>query len=97
MPSSFATESVLARFALQATQHPDAPAVCFGGETLTYAELERRANRLAHHLRSLGLEREGVVGIYLERTPAMVVAGLGRVEGRWGLPPARSRPGRRRD
>jgi len=65
--------------AQQAAENPNAFAVVSAGnaqEALTYAELDRRANRLANYLRSLGVERDVVVGLYLERSPAMVVAAL---------------------
>jgi non-ribosomal peptide synthetase component F len=45
--------------------------------TLTYAELNRRANRLAHCLRALGVCPESLVGLCAERTPDMVVGLLG--------------------
>ncbi|HEV2146952.1 MAG TPA: amino acid adenylation domain-containing protein, partial [Longimicrobiaceae bacterium] len=50
--------------------------VAFGGETLAYAELERRANRLANHLRRLGVRPEDRVGICLERSLELPVAML---------------------
>ncbi|MGA2743542.1 MAG: non-ribosomal peptide synthetase [Candidatus Sulfotelmatobacter sp.] len=46
-------------------------------EELSYGELDRRANRLANYLRANGVERNVVVGLYLDRSPAMVVAALG--------------------
>jgi amino acid adenylation domain-containing protein len=70
-------------FEAQATRTPDAPALLYQGEQggqrgqgerLTYAELDRAANGLAHHLRSLGVGPEARVGICLRRSPAMVVA-----------------------
>ncbi|MCK9518482.1 MAG: LLM class flavin-dependent oxidoreductase [Dehalococcoidia bacterium] len=51
-------------------------ALISGTESLTYAELDRRANQLARHLLALGLRREEIVGIALDRTPALVVAVL---------------------
>ncbi|HLL47758.1 MAG TPA: amino acid adenylation domain-containing protein, partial [Longimicrobiaceae bacterium] len=60
--------------ARQAERTPDAPALWFRGATLTYAELDRRANRLAHHLRGRGVGPEARVGVCLERTPELVVA-----------------------
>jgi amino acid adenylation domain-containing protein len=62
--------------ALRAAENPNALAVAGGQEELSYGELDRRANRLANHLRSIGVERNVVVGLYLDRTPAMVVAAL---------------------
>lgn len=55
-------------FEAQADRSPDAPAVLFEGSGLTYRELNRRANRLARHLRSRGVGPEKVVGIRLERS-----------------------------
>ncbi|MET0399178.1 MAG: amino acid adenylation domain-containing protein, partial [Longimicrobiaceae bacterium] len=63
--------------AAQAARTPDAVAVAFRGETLTYAELLRRSNRLANHLRRLGVGPEARVGVCLERTPQLLVAVLG--------------------
>ena len=56
---------------------PDAIAVVFETEQLTYGELNRRANQLAHHLRALGVGPEIVVAICLERSLEMVVGLLG--------------------
>ncbi|HEX2093248.1 MAG TPA: condensation domain-containing protein, partial [Longimicrobiaceae bacterium] len=61
-------------FAEQAARTPGAPALVCRGETLTYAELERRANRLANHLRGRGVGPERCVGVSLERTPELVTA-----------------------
>ncbi|HEX8275451.1 MAG TPA: amino acid adenylation domain-containing protein, partial [Longimicrobiaceae bacterium] len=61
-------------FEAQARRTPGAPALLWRGETLDYAELDRRADRLAHLLRARGTGPESRVGVYLERTPAMVVA-----------------------
>lgn len=61
----------------QAAERPDAIAVVSGEEQLTYAELNGRANQVAHALRSMGVRKEGFVGIYMERTARTVVAILG--------------------
>jgi amino acid adenylation domain-containing protein len=60
--------------ATQAASSPDAIALAAGSEVLTYGELDRQANRLAHLLRDMGVGPETVVGIYLERSPAIMVA-----------------------
>ena len=70
------TDSVVRRFERQCAAHPDAPALEFQGSQVSYAELDARANRLAHHLRQSGVERDRLVGIAIERTPDMVVAVL---------------------
>ncbi|MCN9243772.1 amino acid adenylation domain-containing protein [Streptomyces sp. RY43-2] len=59
---------------------PEAAALRCGEQTLTYAELDRRANRLAHHLHRLGVGRGDLVGICTERTPEMAVAVLGTLK-----------------
>jgi amino acid adenylation domain-containing protein/non-ribosomal peptide synthase protein (TIGR01720 family) len=60
----------------QVRQAPAAPAVEFEASRLTYGELDARANRLARHLRRLGVGPETLVGLALERSLEMVVAVL---------------------
>ncbi len=55
---------------------PDALALASETETISYRELETRSNQLAHHLRSLGVGPEVLVGICLERGPAMAIGAL---------------------
>src|SRR6185503_15485462 len=57
-----------------AARTPDAVAVSCGSEVLTYAELDRRAERLAGYLRSRGVCCEDRVGLLMERSPQLVVA-----------------------
>ena len=64
-------------FAEQAARTPAAVAVAVGTEQLTYRELERRANQLAHHLRARGVGPDVRVGVCLERSPSLIVALLG--------------------
>ncbi|MFN8494520.1 MAG: amino acid adenylation domain-containing protein [Caldilineaceae bacterium] len=66
----------------QATRRPDAIAVVLDANegaplTLTYRELNQRANQLAHHLQALGVGADQLVGICLEQSVQMVVAVLG--------------------
>jgi amino acid adenylation domain-containing protein/FkbH-like protein len=60
-------------FEAQAALTPKAAAVVHADRSLTYEELNRRANRLARHLEDNGVGRGGLVGICLERSPEMVV------------------------
>ena len=56
---------------------PDNVAVVFEGYRYTYSELNQRADHLAHHLRSLGVGPEVLVGLYLDRSLEMVVGLMG--------------------
>jgi amino acid adenylation domain-containing protein len=67
---------VHALFEAQAARTPDAAAVVCGGEVLSYAGLNARANRLAHHLRGLGVGPDARVAICVERSPELVVGVL---------------------
>jgi amino acid adenylation domain-containing protein len=60
-------------FEAQATRTPEAPAVAFEDQTLSYGELNRRANGLARRLCGLGLVHGDLVGLYAERSLEMVV------------------------
>ncbi|UPJ46488.1 non-ribosomal peptide synthase/polyketide synthase [Bradyrhizobium sp. 200] len=59
-----------------AAQTPDAPALVFGDDIISYGELDRRANRLAHRLIRLGVGRSDLVGVSARRSPSLVVAFL---------------------
>ncbi|MFB8204887.1 amino acid adenylation domain-containing protein [Kitasatospora purpeofusca] len=67
---------VPAAFAAQAAATPDATALVFGGLRLSYAELDARANRLAHGLLAAGIGPESVVALALPRSAETVVAQL---------------------
>ena len=64
-------------FAAQVAQTPDATAVVFEDERLTYRELDARSSQLAHHLRALGVGPEVVVGLCVERSLEMLIGLLG--------------------
>jgi amino acid adenylation domain-containing protein len=64
-------------FEAQVDRTPGALAVSGAGTRLTYAELDRDANRIAHYLHSQGVAPEHRVGILLERTPQLLAAILG--------------------
>jgi amino acid adenylation domain-containing protein/FkbM family methyltransferase len=61
----------------QAARTPDRPALVFEQQRLTYAELDRRAGRLARHLRGRGVGPETRVGLFVERSLEMVIGLLG--------------------
>jgi amino acid adenylation domain-containing protein/thioester reductase-like protein len=60
-------------FEQQVAQTPDAIAVIFADQQLSYQQLNQKANQLAHHLRGLGVQPETLVGICLERSLEMLV------------------------
>ncbi len=64
-------------FERQAARTPDAVALVFEEESLTYRELDERASRLAHHLRGRGVGLESRVALCVERSPEMMVGILG--------------------
>src|SRR5690606_17136517 len=64
-------------FAEQAAHRPDAVAVTAPDGTLTYAELERQANRVARWLQARGIGADALVGIALERSSHLIVGLLG--------------------
>ncbi|MDZ8184103.1 MAG: amino acid adenylation domain-containing protein [Nostoc sp. ChiSLP02] len=64
-------------FEAQVEKTPDAVAVVFENEQLTYRELNAKANQLAHYLQQLGVKPEVLVGIYVERSLDMAIGVLG--------------------
>jgi len=75
---SYDTDGTLhERFEEQVRRTPDADAVVFGDECLSFAALSTRANRLAWHLRGLGVGPEVRVGLLFERSVEQIVALLG--------------------
>ena len=64
-------------FEKQVERTPDAVAMVFDSQQLTYRQLNERANQLANYLRTLGVKPEVLVGIYVERSLEMVVGLLG--------------------
>ena len=76
MPESALLLSLPGLVNRHASTAPQAIAVGAGSEVLTYAELDRQSNQLAHYLASAGVGREHVVGLCLKRSPAFIVAAL---------------------
>jgi amino acid adenylation domain-containing protein len=68
---------VIDRFAAQAADAPERQALVFGGEALTYGELDRRAGRVARALARRGVGSGSLVGLFIERSNEMVIALLG--------------------
>ncbi|MDJ0695421.1 non-ribosomal peptide synthetase [Mastigocoleus sp. MO_188.B34] len=64
-------------FEVQVEQTPNAIAVIFGEQFLTYRELNCRVNQLAHYLRTHGVKPDTLVGVYIERSLDLVIALLG--------------------
>lgn len=64
-------------FEKQVEKTPDAIAIIYKNEQLTYQELNQRANQLAHYLQFLGIKLEDKIGVCIERSPLMVIAILG--------------------
>src|SRR5579875_545601 len=73
-------ESIKELFEAQVARAPDAPAVSFQGETISYAELNRRANRVAWMLRECGAGPGDLIGILMEKWLDLLPAVLGVVK-----------------
>ena len=74
-------------FEEQVAQRPDAPAIKFHDTTLTYAEVDARANQLARRLQRIGVSRNAPVGVWIERTPELIIALLGILKAGAGYVP----------
>ncbi|MEM7586450.1 MAG: amino acid adenylation domain-containing protein, partial [Acidobacteriota bacterium] len=76
--TSYPSESSIpALFEHQARRLAGATAASYGERAITYRDLDRQSNRLAHHLRALGVRLETPVGLCMERSLDMLVAMLG--------------------
>ena len=71
--ASFAAQTIQELFETQVERTPEAVAVVYGDESLTYETLNARANQLARHLRTLGVGPDVLVGLCVERSLAMIV------------------------
>ena len=76
-PAPPATVSLPTLFRRQVAACPEAPALLFAGESLSYEALDRQSNQLAHALRAAGVRRGDRVGLFLERSPWLAIAVLG--------------------
>ncbi|NOR18955.1 MAG: amino acid adenylation domain-containing protein, partial [Xanthomonadales bacterium] len=66
--------TLISLFEAQVQRRPNAPALTFAGDTISYGELNARANQLARHLQECDVGPEVLVGVYMERSIEMVVA-----------------------
>ncbi len=81
-------KTIMELFVEQVNQTPDAPAVVFGQKQLTYAELNEKADRLAHYLQTNHqVQYDDLVGIMLDRSEHMLVAILGVLKSGAGYVP----------
>ncbi|HET9893412.1 MAG TPA: amino acid adenylation domain-containing protein, partial [Streptosporangiaceae bacterium] len=69
-----ASATIPGLFAAQAARNPGAPAVVFGADVMSYAQLDRRSNALAWELRRRGVTTDTAVGLAIERGPDLMVA-----------------------
>ncbi|AFZ36200.1 amino acid adenylation domain protein [Stanieria cyanosphaera PCC 7437] len=72
--------SIQQLFETQVKQNPDAVAVVFGNQKLTYQQLNNQANQLAHYLQEIGVKPEVLVGVYLECSLKVFIAILGIIK-----------------
>ncbi len=77
---SIESSSLHEQFEAQVEKTPDAVAVIFAGESLTYRELNQKANQLANYLQKLGVTAETLVGICMHRSLEMIIGILGTLK-----------------
>lgn len=69
--------SVVSHFERRVLERPSDIAIVFGNDNVTYDDLNAKANRLAHKLRSVGCREDDIVAVLCERSPATIVAIMG--------------------
>ncbi|MED1801252.1 non-ribosomal peptide synthetase [Brevibacillus porteri] len=70
----FMQDSISTLFEEQVELHPDATALAYKGTSLSYRELNSRANQLAHYLKSCGVGADSRVGLYMDRSFEMIIS-----------------------
>ena len=70
-------DPVFTQFERQAKETPEATAIAFGDQTISYRELDEKSNRVANHLRDQGVGEESRVALCTDRNPLMVIGMLG--------------------
>lgn len=70
-------KTILDLFEERVAESPDSIAVVFEGTTMSYRELDERSGRLGFYLRSLGVKKESLVPVCMERSPGMIIGLLG--------------------
>ncbi|ASS74119.1 hypothetical protein CIG75_03350 [Tumebacillus algifaecis] len=85
--SAYPGASLQELFEAQAAAIPDAVAVVSGNDSLTYRQLNERANQIAHHLKALGVGPDALVGLCIERSLEMVTALLAIIKAGGGYVP----------
>jgi amino acid adenylation domain-containing protein/thioester reductase-like protein len=66
-------QSIVSLFEEVANQYPDRIAVRFQNQTMTYKELNKKSNQLAHHLKKIGVKKQEFVGIYLDQSIDLIM------------------------
>src|SRR5579871_2294050 len=79
-------------FEAQVERTPDSVAIVFQDAQLTYGQLNRKANQLAHALQRLGVGPESLVGIYMDRSLEMIIAVLAILKAGGAYMPLESQP-----